>query len=294
MSIRNLIELILLAALWGASFLFLRIATPEFGAIALIQVRVLVAALFLLPIWYFREAKRTKKQVQQYWRPLLVVGLLNSAIPFVLFAYSTLYITGGYASVINSTVPTWGALVAWFWLGNKPGFDSTVGLAIGIVGVIILVSGSLTGSLGGVSNGVLAALCAAFLYGVAANYTSVKLTQVSPLTISTMSLVAASLVLLPLTIVYLPTQSISLQAWIAVLAMGVFCTGFANILYFRLIANIGSTKAITVTFLIPIFGTIWGVLFINEAVSIDMLAGGGVILLGTALVTGLISFKKAG
>jgi len=291
-SLRNLIELILLAALWGASFLFLRIATPEFGAIALIEVRVLVASLFLLPIWYFREAKNQAVLLKKMWPHLLAIGILNSAVPFVLFAYSTLYITGGFASVLNATAPIWGALVAWVWLQIKLSREGMIGLGLGLIGVSILVSNSISLSLSGVSLGILAALSASFLYGIAANYTTVKLNRVSALTIATFSQVAAVIVLLPAAVIFYPRHPISVTAWASVIVMGVFCTGMAYTMYFRLIANVGSTKAITVTFLIPVFGIIWGAVFINEKISIEMIIGTIVILLGTSLVTGVISFRK--
>lgn len=292
MSIRNLLELILLAAVWGASFLFMRIATPEFGAVALIEVRVFVASIFLLPIWYLRDAKHQTKIVQRHWPHLLVVGILNSAVPFVLFAYSTLYITGGFSSILNATAPIWGALVAWVWLRSTLSFEATIGLGLGLVGVAVLVSKTISLSMTGVSLGIFAALGASFLYGVASNYTSQKLHEVSPLSIATFSQIAATLVLLPAALWYFPQQPISAMAWGSVIAMGVFCTGFAYTMYFRLIAKIGPTKAITVTFLIPIFGTLWGALFIGEEVTTEMVAGTVVILFGTALVTGVLSFTK--
>jgi drug/metabolite transporter (DMT)-like permease len=292
MSIRNLIELILLAAIWGASFLFMRIATPEFGAVALIEVRVLVASVFLMPIWCLRDAKHQSKVVISHWPHLLIVGILNSAVPFVLFAYSTLHISGGFSSILNATAPIWGALVAWVWLRSTLSLEATIGLGFGLLGVAILVSKSISLSISGVSLGIFAALGASFMYGVAANYTSEKLKKVSPLSIATFSQVAASLMLLPAALWYFPQQQISPLAWGSVIAMGVVCTGLAYTMYFRLIANVGSSKAITVTFLIPIFGTLWGALFIAEEISSEMVIGTGVILFGTALVTGVLSFTK--
>ena len=292
MSIRNLVELILLAAVWGASFLFMRIATPEFGAVALIEVRVVIASIFLLPVWYLRDAKHQALVVKFHWTHLLVVGILNSAVPFVLFAYSTLYITGGFSSILNATAPIWGALVALVWLRKKLSLEASLGLGLGLFGVAILVSNSITLSLSGVSLGILAALSASFLYGIAANYTSEKLSEVSPLSIATFSQVAASVVLLPLAVWYFPQQQISALAWWSVIAMGIFCTGLAYTMYFRLIANIGSSKAITVTFLIPIFGSLWGAIFIGEEITSEMVAGTVVILFGTALITGVLSLAK--
>jgi drug/metabolite transporter (DMT)-like permease len=292
MPLRYIIELILLAAVWGASFLFMRIAAPEFGPIALIEVRVFIASVFLLPIWYFAEAKKQTLLVKQHWLPLLIVGILNSAIPFVLFAYATLYVTGGFASILNSTAPIWGSLVAWLWLSRKPNLSSAIGLGIGLLGVIILVSPNIQNGLDSSALGALAAALASILYAIAANYTSERLNRVSALSIATFSQIAATLVLLPFALNYLPANQISALSWACVIGLGVFCTGLAYTMYFRLIANIGSSKAITVTFLIPIFGTFWGAVFINEEISLRMIVGMLVILCGTALVTGVIALRK--
>ena len=294
MTVRNAVELVMLAALWGASFLFMRIATPEFGAVALIEVRVLVASLFLLPIWFYREGLAARKTAKKHWRSIVVVGILNSALPFVLFAYSTLYITGGFSSILNSTVPLWGALVAWLWLGKLLSREAMIGLLLGLLGVAVLLSGSFSFTQSQVSLGIFAALFASVLYGIAANYAAEKLAEVSPLSIATFSQVAASIILLPFALLLMPQSSISLQAWMSVLVLGVFCTGLAYTLYFRLIAQIGSTKAITVTFLIPVFGTLWGALFIDEVITLEMVIGMLIILLGTAIVNGVLSFKSVG
>lgn len=288
MSYKHFSELILLAALWGASFLFMRVATPEFGAVLLIELRVLIAALVLLPFWLVSEPPSMRKTTIEHWQGLTIVGLLNSAIPFVLFAYSTLYITGGYASILNATAPIWGGLVAWIWLRRVLRGGEILGLIIGFLGVLLLVSGSLEWSMQGKTLGVLAAFSAPILYGVAANYTSAKLSHLSPLTIATFSQFSSALVLLPFTFWFLPTQAISLNAWLSVIALAVLCTSLAYLLYFRLIAAIGSTRAISVTFLIPVFGMFWGSVFLDEEVSASMLVGTSVILVGTALVNGFI------
>lgn len=289
MSPKYFAEMILLAALWGASFMFLRVATPEFGAIVLIEIRVLIASLFLLPIWWLRERSESSASVVQNWRGLILLGALNSAIPFVLFAYSTLSITGGLASILNSTAPIWAALVAYLWLGKGLSISALVGMLLGLAGVAVLVSGSTSGEAPGIRLGAAAALSATLFYGIAANYASVKLSGVTSLTIATFSLVAATLLLSIPALLSLPDTAISTRAWLAVLAMGIFSTGLANILYFRLIANVGSTRAITVAFLIPIFGTLFGVIFLNETVTLAILTGAAIVLCGTALVTGVLS-----
>jgi drug/metabolite transporter (DMT)-like permease len=292
MTARNSFELILLAALWGASFLFMRIATPEFGAVALIEVRVLVASLFLLPIWFYREGAVARKTAQKHWRPIVIVGILNSALPFVLFAYSTLHITGGFSSILNSTVPLWGALVAWLWLGKLLSREAMMGILLGLLGVAVLLSGSFSFTQSQVTLGIFAALFASVLYGIAANYAAEKLAKVSPLSIATFSQVAATIILLPFAVWLMPQTSISLNAWVSVVVLGVFCTGLAYTLYFRLIGQVGSTKAVTVTFLIPMFGTFWGALFIDEIITLEMVIGMLIILIGTAMVNGVLSFKS--
>lgn len=286
MTIRQTMELFTLAALWGGSFVFMRVATPEFGPIALIEMRVVLAALVLLPIWWFREGALAIAHAKSAFGALTLVSVFNSAIPFVLFAYATLFITGGFAAVLNATAPIWSAVVAWVWLAKRMTTSLAIGLLTGLAGVVLLVSDDVSLSWGGASLGILAAMSAAFMYGIAANVTAEKLSDMSPLTLSTLSQVISALVLLPLAIIYWPDQPVSMNAWLCVLVLAVFCTSLAYILYFRLIAQVGSTKAITVTFLVPVFGMLWGALLLDEVVSIKMLIATALILTGTALSTG--------
>lgn len=297
MSVSQLLQLVLLAAIWGASFLFMVIATPQFGALALIEMRVLLAALVLLPFWWFREGNKQIALIRENLATLFWVGLLNSAAPFALFAYSVLYISGGVASVLNSTAPIWGALVAWLWLKQRLSVAASLGLIVGVTGVIILVSGELFSEQASAidsvnrATGLLAAAVAPILYGIAANLTSAKLGKISPLTNTTFSLIAASIILLPLALFNLPAQMPSQAAWLCAIILAVVCTSLASLMFFRLISQIGSTRAITVAFLIPVFGTLWGVIFIGETVSITMIVGMAIILLGTALAVGILQPK---
>jgi len=300
MNIRQLLNLVVLAAIWGASFLFMVIAAPEFGAIALIELRVGLAALVLLPIWWWHEGRQEWLNIKQHAASITLVGIFNSAAPFILFAYSVLHVTGGVAAVLNSTAPIYGAFIAWFWLKQRLNLAAAIGLVIGVVGVAILVSGEIyiasNDDRVDTSATVLAILSAAlapFLYGIAANLTSAKLQAVSPLSITTFSLVAASIVLLPMALLFLPEQMPSLLSWLCAITLAILCTSLASLMFFRLITQVGSTRAMTVAFLIPLFGTLWGALFINESITFTMIAGMVVILLGTALVTGLIKPAKS-
>jgi drug/metabolite transporter (DMT)-like permease len=277
-------DLLLLAAIWGASFLFMRIAVPEFGPVPLIAVRVGIAALCLLVILAGRGGI---KDLQRRAAPLTVLGAINTALPFSLFAYAVLSVTAGFAAVLNATVPLFGGLVAYLWLGDKLAPTRVLGLIVGFVGVLVLVWGRISlkdGSLWA----VLAGLTASLSYGVSANYTKKRMTGVDPFVIATGNLIAATVLLLAPALAYRPSAMPSPLSWVSVIALGVVCTGVAYILFFRLIARVGPTKAMTVTYLIPAFAVLWGSVFLDEAITASMMTACAVILLGTALATGTL------
>lgn len=287
MKAADLAELIVLAALWGASFLFMRVAAPAFGPVALIFVRVAVASACLLPILLWRGEAHG---LIDNWRPLLLVGLLNSALPFCLFAWATLSLSAGFTSVLNATAPLWGALVAYLWLKTALPFSRVLGLTIGFLGVLVLVWGKVSFKPGGDGWAIGAALLATLSYGIAANYSKQKLAQISPLLVAGGSQIAACLLLLPLAIWLWPAQPVATVAWQASVVLGIACTALAYLLFFRLIAHVGPSKAIAVTFLIPLFAILWGGLFLGEVLSTPMLLGGIIILAGTSLALGLWQF----
>jgi len=286
---RDLVDLMLLAALWGGSFMFMRVAAPEFGPVALALVRVAVAAVFLLSAlaWLGRLGGLRARAV-----PLAVVGTINSALPFVLFAYATLTLTAGAAAVMNATTPMWGALIAWLWLREPLGAARAAGLAVGFAGVVLLAgggAGACTGAKAGTqAAATAAALAAAASYGVAASYARRRLADADPLLIAAGSQVAATLVLAPLAALFWPPQPMSGFAWASAVVMGVASTGWAYVLYFRLIGRVGPARAMTVTYLVPLFAVLWGALLLGERPTAAMLAGGLVVLAGTAIATGVI------
>lgn len=285
---RDLTELLLLAAIWGASFLFLRLGAADFGAVALAGLRVLGASLFLLPILLQRGEWPA---LRRHWRAIAVVGVANSAIPFLCFAYAALHITGGLSAIFNATTPLWGVLIAWAWLKDRPGGWRLVGLAIGFAGVLWLAGDKAdlrpgAGS-GGAALAVGACLLATLMYGLAASLTKRFLTGVPPMALATGSQLSATVVLAPLMLWQWPAQLPGPGPWAAVGALALLCTGVAYILYFRLIAAIGATHALGVTYLIPAFAMAWGGLFLGETVDATMVGACAVILVGTSLVTGL-------
>ncbi len=295
MNLKNIVQLLILAALWGASFLFIRIGVTDFGVAPLMALRVGIGALFLVVVLIARRPLREALHtLRTRARPLVVVGVLNSAAPFCLFAYAELTLSAGVTSVINATTPLWGALVAFLWLKDRLSALRSIGLAIGFAGVLMLVWNQIVAPNGSsaapatTALAAVAALGATLLYGIAASYTKRHLMGVDALTVATGTMIGATVVLLPLAIAQWPATAISLRAWGAVIALGVGCTGVAYMLFFHLIAIAGPARAITVTFVIPIFGILWGAVFLGERVSAGMLEGCAVILVGTALATGVV------
>lgn len=294
MTARDTLELITLAALWGASFLFMRVAVPEFGVVTLVGVRCALAVLMLAPLL---TVQGLWSAVRRHWKPIAAVGLFNSALPFLAFSYAALYISAGLSSIFNATAPLWATVVAWLWLKEKPGGARALGLAIGMAGVAWLswdkasfkpdAQGAVTGF------AVLACLGATLLYGVGANFVKVRLQGVPSLAVAGGSQVAVALVLLGPSLWWRPAALPSAAAWGSALLLGLFCTGLAYVIFFRLITRLGPTSAISVTFLIPLFGVSWGSLFLGERITPVMMGAGVVIVLGTALVTGVLRWRRA-
>ena len=282
-------EFILLAALWGASFLFMRLGTLEFGPLPTAGLRVAIASLALLPVMLSRGLW---PQLRQHWKPVMICGLINSAIPFALFSFALLSISTGLSSILNATVPLFGALVAWLWLGDKPGTSRTVGLVIGFIGVALLASGKASfkpDASGAVTAwGILACLLATISYAVAASFTRRYLSGLNSLMVATGSQIGAALGLALPTLLMWPVQAPTLKAWGALLALGILCTAVAYVLFFRLIEQLGPARAITVTFTIPVFAVFYGVTLLGETVTTWMLFCGVIVLCGTALATGLV------
>jgi drug/metabolite transporter (DMT)-like permease len=282
MKLRDLFDFTLLAALWGASFLFTRIAAPAFGPVAIADLRTAIAALVLLSLLAWRGG--TAELAPNALR-FVALGAFNSAIPFTLFAYAALSITASLASILNATVPLFGALVAWLWLRDKLTWLQWLGLAIGFGGVLWLSADSASFKPGGDGSAIAAALVASLSYGISGSMVKRYFAHIRPLAVATGSQLAAATLLLPFTFYYFPAVMPSVLDWLALIALGVLCTGFAYALYFRLIARIGPTKTLAVTFLIPAFAILWGTLFLSESITPVMLGGCAVILIGTALAT---------
>ena len=287
-------DFLLLAAIWGSSFLFMRIGAAELGALPTAALRVTIAALFLWPIL---RARGHAPLLRQHWKPIFFVGVLNSGIPFALYSFAVMHITTGLSSILNATVPLFGAIVAWLWLGDRPGLSRSLGLALGFAGVALLAGGEalFKANDSGVAPlwAVLACLGATVCYALAASFTKKHVPSLPPLVTATGSQMGASLALALPALWWRPEHLPSLPAWGALLMLGIACTGVAYILYFKLIENTGPAKALTVTFMVPVFAILYGVLLLGETVTPWMLLCGGVVLLGTALSSGLIKVSSS-
>jgi drug/metabolite transporter (DMT)-like permease len=288
-----LTEFVLLAAVWGSSFLFMRLGAVEFGALPTAGVRVTIASLFLLPLLLWRGLG---PQLARHWKKVFFIGLLNSAVPFACFSFALLSISTGLSAILNATAPLFGALVAWVWLKDRPHGLRILGLVIGFVGVALLAwdKASFKPNASGVATGwaVLACLLACLCYGISASYTKRHLNGLPALVTATGSQLGATLGLALPTLWLWPQRMPGTTAWLALLAVGVLCTGVAYILFFRLIENVGPARSLTVTFVVPVFAMLYGAIFLNEAVSLWMLICGVIIVCGTALSANLLKLRR--
>lgn len=288
---RDKYELLVLAAVWGGSFICMRIAVPEFGPSALMFLRVGLAALVVVPLVALRG--RNLMLVLRHWRPMLLVGAFNMALPFLSYAYAGETLNAGFLAVANASTPICAAIVGRVWLKDKLSPMRILGLLISMAGILVLVWDKLDFSSGGTGLAALAAIAPSLLYGIGTNATKRYLSGMDPLVTTSGNMLMASLILLPLAVWNWPTQPVSIGAWSATLVLALICTGAAYALFFRLVATMGPTGATSVTFLVPVFGMVWGLLLLGEPITARVLLGAGIILAGTALVMGLVGSKRA-
>ncbi len=282
MNAASITRLLILSAIWGASFIFMRIAVPALGPVMLMELRVLFAALFLASVAFLLKSRLEAGKHGKYY---LVLGFFNSALPFLMFGYAALTLPASLLAILNATAPIWSSLIGVVWLRQRPTPKSLLGLCLGIGGVALLVGLDQAMLQPGAGWAAAAALSAALCYGIASLYAK-RAPNVPPLANAQGSMWAATLWLLPPALFFPPPTLPGGDILLAVLVLGVVCSGVAYLLYFRLIADIGAAPALTVTFLIPLFGVLWGWLFLDETVGWHTLAGAFIIILGTALVTG--------
>jgi len=281
MDAASFIRLFALSAIWGGSFLFMRIAAPVLGPAVLTELRVASAALFLLIVgWTLRRPPDAGK----HWKHFLILGLFNAALPNLLFSFAAKTLSASVMSILNATAPIWGAIIGALWMRQPPSGRTVLGLLLGVAGVGLLVGADRLSLQPGAATAIVAALLGAFSFGIATNYARTA-TAVEPFANAHGSMWAAAILVAP-AIPFSPlVASPGAGVMAAAVALGIVCSGVAYLLYFRLIKDVGATSALTVTFLIPVFGVLWGSLFLSEAVRWNTIVGAGIIIVGTALVT---------
>jgi drug/metabolite transporter (DMT)-like permease len=277
---RTPVELLLLAAIWGGSFLFLRISAPKFGPLALVDVRLALGALVLSPFLW-----RARRQLAATgWLRIAAIGFVNTLLPFLLFAWTAERAPAGVGAIINSMAVPFAALAAFAMFGEHIGARRFAGLAAGMIGVVVLASGDVGGA--GLGPAVAAGTVGAFLYGVSANLVKRYFAGLPPAAVAAATLAWGAVLLSPFAVWQWPSAHVSAEAWLSLIALGVVCTGIAYAFYYRLIQRVGAPRATTVTYLVPIFGVLWAWLAIGEPLTPGMVIGGTLILGGMLFAQG--------
>lgn len=272
-----MLELAVLGAIWGGSFLFMRVAATDFGPVPLVEMRLSLGALILLPFLWQARALFTPR----LWLTIAGIATVNSVIPFALFAWAAERAPAGIGAISNAMTVMFTALVAFIFYGERISGRRALGLAAGFAGVVFLASGRVAGT--SVWPAALAGTAAALLYGVGINLVRRHLTAYPPVSIAAAALVSAAVLLSPLAIYTWPHHPIAAASWGSAALLGVLCTGVAFVLYYRLIYRIGAMRASTVTYLIPFFGVIWAWIVLGEPLTLSMAVAGALILSGVAL-----------
>lgn len=256
-------------------------AVGAIGPMWLTELRVGLAAVAML---IYARAAGFELRLAQNWRPYLTLGVLNTALPWGLYAWSGKYIGASYMAILNAAAPWFAAICGAIWLGEKLSWRKLLGLALGMLGVALLVGLGPIAVSTEVVLAVFACIGATACYALAGVYVKKRAGTLAPRALTVGSLIAASVVVMPLLPAPPPAAAFTWQVTLAVLGISLLCSAAAYLIYFRLIANIGPTRTFTVTFLIPVFGTLWGALFLDETVGLSTIAGGAVIVIATALV----------
>lgn len=282
MNARQFSLLVLLASIWGGSFMFIRMAVGDFGPVPLTASRSLIAACTLMPLLLLQQQWSI---FRRYWLHLLVIGLISTALPFTFLSISTQYTSAGFASILNALTPVFSAVIAWLWLGEALTLAAVLGIGLSFAGLIVMVFDRDTISASFPLLPVLVGIGATLMYGLTGNYTRKFLVGVPPLVVSAGSQVFASLLLAPFALWLWPAAPVPAVSWLWAAVLGMLCTGVAYIIYFHLLATVGVARTVIVTYLAPVFAMLWGLLFLDEIITLKMLVGAGAIMLGIGLTT---------
>lgn len=282
MTSKQFLLLLLTSSLWGASFIFMKVLSPVFGPVLTSSLRLFIASGSLLIFYYFIKHKMIWKQNIKVF---LVIGALNSALPFILYAFAALHIDASLSVILNSTSPMFGALFGYIMLKNKLSHFQLIGLLTGLFGVGVVTSVSLFDGTTEIIVSIIACLIATTLYGFSGNWIKKNALHIDSKTLTLGTLLFGAIMLLPFSFIYSFDKAISVEHIGGLIAFGVFSTAVPYLIYYKLIQDIGAMKALTVTYLMPIFGVVWSLLFLNEIPGINVYIGSFIILFGVYLVT---------
>jgi len=285
---RTPLELLVLGAIWGASFLFMRVSADDFGPFPLVEVRLALGSLVLLPFLWRARAQFPAR----LWPKLALIGAINSAVPFVLFAWAAQRAPAGIGAICNAMTVLFTALVGFLFFGERIGRTRVIALVAGFAGVVVLAGGKAAGA--SIGWAVVAGASAAFLYGIGINLVRRHLTGLPPAAVASATIGTSALLVLPLAIATWPSTPIPATSWGAAAMLGVVCTGLAFVSYYRLIARIGASRASTVTYLVPVFGVAWAWWLLGEALTLEMGIAGGLILASVAISQRTAGQRTAG
>lgn len=280
MRVADHVRLVTLAAIWGASFIFMRVAAPALGPVLTATTRVLIAGTALAG---YLALVGLDSDLRRLWPQYLVIGVANSAIPFLLFSFAALHIPASYSVILNAATPLFGALLAAIFLAERITLPKVAGLGIGVAGVTLVSRAGPVLPDAWFAWSVAACLGAALCYAATGVYLKRRDMGAKPVAIAGWSQLFAGLVLLPVVPFAHAPGEVTAAVVGSVLALAILCSAVAYLLYFRLMADVGPTRTMTVTFLMPAFGMLWGALFLGEAITTAMLAGATLVIGGTLL-----------
>jgi drug/metabolite transporter (DMT)-like permease len=287
MSAKEFGVLVVLGAIWGASFMFIKVGGAEIQPFFLVEMRLGLAALVMLAI--VARQRGALAGLVSHWRPLLVMGILNCALPYSLLTWGETYISSGLAAILNACAPLWSALLGfvWVWAERLP-LGRLLGVLVGLGGVVLLVSANLSGGEEGTMQFLAqgAVLMMALSYAVAGTYGRKVLKDVQPIIPAAGQLITGALVLMPLAAFQVPQVMPSWQALGAVATLAIAGTALASLLFYWLLARVGTTKTLLVTYLLPVFALMWGALFLREEVTLPAVIGLALVLLGITITSG--------
>ena len=271
--------LVFLGALWGSAFMFIKVATPEYGPVALVNARLIIASLIFLPILL---RKKYLPLLAPIWKHVLILSVINNMIPFTLFSYASLGSSSNILAILNATTAFNTMVIAYFWINESVTFKQIVGLILGFIGVIILVNPQNSAA---TMISSISCLFAAAFYSLSTVFIQKNSAKTNKLVLIGWSIVFSAVLMMPISYIYLPESIPSFEANISAVWLGAVSTGLGFLGYVRLIDKIGAVKTSIVAYFLPVFGILWGYIFLDEKISTSVVIGCLVVLIGIFLAT---------